>query len=113
MSTETNTTPKEGALRVWHIPQLPGAAFRVDVASPREGALLLRALADYDLFQLNHNIKPDYSNVQGLEVFEDGEWSDWYDAEGNGIDDVADELLAPPKPEQKPKRARGRRGDST
>jgi len=31
VSTKTNTTPKEGALRVWHIPQVPGAAFRVDV----------------------------------------------------------------------------------
>jgi hypothetical protein len=45
-------TPKTGALRVWHIPQIPGKPFRVGVATLREGALLLRVLADYDLFQI-------------------------------------------------------------
>ena len=87
--------PKKGALRVWHIPQVPGAAFRVPVSSPREGALLLRAIADYDIFQLRHNIKPDYCNAQGLEVYEDGEWCEWCDEEtGDDVRDAAERLLA-------------------
>ncbi len=89
-----NDTPKTGALRVWHIPQVPGKPFRVDVATPREGALLLRALADYDLFQFKSRIRPDYCNAQGLEVFEDGEWCEWESPDGADIGSVVDTLLA-------------------
>lgn len=102
-----SATPKTGALRVWHIPQVPGKPFHVDVATLREGALLLRALADYDLFQFKNRIKPDYCNAQGLEVFEDGEWSDWYNEEGDDIRAAGEALLAAPA--EKPKRIRGRR----
>jgi hypothetical protein len=45
-------------------------------------------LAIYDLFQLEYKIKPDYSNAQGLEIFEDKEWVDWQDEDGNDIDDI-------------------------
>ena len=97
----------EGSLRVWHIPQIPGKPFHVAVATPREGALLLRALADYDIFQFENRIKPDYANAQGLEVYEGGEWLEWENPDGGEIGDVASELLA--EPAEKPKRIRGRR----
>jgi hypothetical protein len=46
-----------------------------DVASAR---LLVNVLARYDLFQLQHNIKPDYSNAGGAEwrhpELTEGEW---------------------------------------
>jgi hypothetical protein len=77
---------KEGQLRVWHIPQVPMHAFRVYVETPKEARKILEILAIYDLFQLEYKIKPDYSNGQGLEVFENGEWTDWCDAEGEDID---------------------------
>lgn len=80
--------PKEGALRVWWIPQIPMAPFYVNVETIKEAKLLLNVLADYDAFQYAHKVKPDYSNVGGLQVLEDGEWSDWYDADGNSIDEV-------------------------
>ena len=92
-------TPKAGDLQVWHIPQIPGKAFRFDVKDPREAAVLLRALALYDIFQFENRIKPDYSNAAGLEVFEvnedhpKGDWNEWYDDEGRDIDEVAGELL--------------------
>ncbi|HET9063706.1 MAG TPA: hypothetical protein VFO62_10495 [Candidatus Binatia bacterium] len=72
-------------LRVWHIPQVPGARFFVPVESVAQARLILDTLARYDAFQLEHNIKPDYSNVGGLEVFEDGEWIEWEDDDGCDI----------------------------
>ena len=79
---------KSQKLRIWWVPQIPMSAFRVDVDSPREGKKLLDILAKYDLFQLRNNIKPDYSNAGGLEVYENGEWLDWENADGQNIDEV-------------------------
>ena len=47
----------------------------------REAKHFLSAFAYYDLFQFEHNVKPDFSNIGGLEVFEDGERI-WYDEDG-------------------------------
>jgi hypothetical protein len=43
-------------------------------------------LGEYDAFQYRYRVKPDYSNAGGLSVYEDGEWVDWYDDDGNDID---------------------------
>jgi len=81
-----------GQLEVWWIPQVPMTGFRVPVNSLVEAKLILKTLGDYDLFQFDNNIKPDYSNAGGLEVFRDGEWEEWYDDDmGEGIDDITDE----------------------
>jgi len=77
---------KAGDLRVWWIPQVPGKPFHVPVASVEEAVKIMNVLAEYDLFQLKHRIKPDYSNAGGLEVFEDDEWCGWWDEE-TGEDD--------------------------
>lgn len=88
MSTDT---PKIGDLRVWHIPQVPGNAFHVPVTSPEEAKKVIDLLANYDLFQLESRIKPDFCNVAGLEVYETdsgyGEpgWCEWCDPE-TGVD---------------------------
>jgi stage III sporulation protein SpoIIIAA len=79
---------KKGQLRVWHIPQMPMKAFRVYVKTPKDAKAILNVLAIYDLFQFENKIKPDYSNAQGLEVFENGEWSEWEDNYGFDIDDT-------------------------
>lgn len=79
-------------LRVWWIPQIPGKPFHVSVKDPKEAQLILRTLGQYDQFQLEHNIKPDYSNAGGLDVFEDGEWCEWYDEMGYSIDELDNEL---------------------
>jgi hypothetical protein len=76
-----------GALQVWWIPQVPGKPFTVPVATPAEAKKLLDVLANYDIFQFENRIKPDYCNAGGLSVFEDGEWTDWEDDEGRSIDD--------------------------
>lgn len=84
-----SATVKAGTqLRVWWIPQVPGAPFLVPVDSLKEAKLILKTLAEYDQFQLDNRIKPDYCNAGGLSVLEDGEWNDWYDEEGRDIDEV-------------------------
>ena len=74
-------------LRVWWIPQVPMESFKVDVRTIREAKKILNVLADYDKFQLEHNIKPDYSNTGGLEYFDEEtkEWSEFEDEDGNDI----------------------------
>lgn len=84
---------KVGELQVWWIPQVPMSPFEVDVESVAEGVKVMTVLADYDKFQLDNNIKPDYSNAGGLRRWianADGHggagWEDWYDEE-TGEDD--------------------------
>lgn len=81
-------------LRVWHIPQIPGKPFLVEVSSVEDGVRMMNALADYDLFQLENNIKPDYCNTNGLQIWDENltdedlidmelndKWVDWYNDE--------------------------------
>jgi len=80
---------KEGDLRVWWIPQVPmNNQFIVSVSSVAEAKNLLEVLGEYDAYQLTNRIKPDYCNAGGLSVYEDGEWVDWQDDDGNSIDDL-------------------------
>lgn len=91
--------PKQGDLRIWWVPQVPMKPFRVNVPDIKTAKLMLDALAAYDLFQLEHKVKPDFCNAGGLECFSqdgDGEWCEWYDPEtGDGIDEYElDEVTA-------------------
>ena len=79
--------PREGDLRVYWIPQVPMKAFEYNVKTLEEAAILLDVLAKYDIFQYENKVKPDYCNMGGLIVFEDGEWCDWYNEEGDSFDD--------------------------
>ncbi|WP_422451887.1 hypothetical protein [Endozoicomonas sp. ALC066] len=77
-------------LRVWWIPQIPCKPFYVEVGTVKEGVKLLDTLVKYDQFQLDNNIKPEFCNSGGLQMFdpeqpEEG-WSDWID-EDTGEDD--------------------------
>jgi len=69
-----------GGLRVWWIPQVPMKSFYFEIRRIEEGVILCRALARYDEFQFKNNIKPDFCNAGGIEIFENGEW--------NGIDNI-------------------------
>ena len=75
-------------LRVWHIPQFPMKQFFVPVSSEEEAILILKVLASYDDFQFRNNIKPDYSSASGLEILEDGEWSEYYNEDGDDIREI-------------------------
>ena len=74
------TTWKNGDLRVWHIQNPPRPATWYDVRSPIDGLGVMNELADRD-------IKAGIEmSVIGLCVYEDGDWVDWYDNEGDDID---------------------------
>lgn len=81
-------------LRVWWISQVSNCrTFYVPVDSVEDGKRLLDTLAAYDAFQFQNNIKPDYCNIGGLEVFNksDNEWEDWYlETDGYYFDNVDD-----------------------
>ena len=79
---------KPGDLQVWWIPQVPMKAFCVPVDTVAIGVKIMEVLADYDCFQFEHGVKPDYCNAGGLQRWcedSDGEgtpgWADWYDDE--------------------------------
>ena len=89
-------------LRVWWVPQIPCTTFYVDVDTVEEGVKLMDTLGKYDTFQLENNIKPDYCNVGGLQLFvgldcgydTDEGWEDWsHDDETLGYYDDPDEYL--------------------
>ena len=82
---------KQGDMRVWWIPQVPGKQYLVSVRSLEQAKLVLKVLAEYDLFQLAHNIKPDFSNAGGLCVLEgdtEDDWCDFESEDGLSIDDL-------------------------
>lgn len=74
-----------GDLRVWWIPQVPMKPFYVTVKTLDEAVLIVETLADYDRFQFENGVKGDYSNTGGLEVFEDGEWVEWCNSDGDDL----------------------------
>lgn len=75
-----------GALRVQHYPQIPCGPFIVPVFSVQDGVRIMDMLAEYDRFQLDAKIKPDYSSATCLLMFDGEEWCDWYD-DATGADD--------------------------
>lgn len=80
---------RENAIRVWHVPQVPGAMFYVSVSSISEARLVIKTLGRYDAFQFDENIKPDYCSASGLEERDNGNgtWFEWNDEDGNEIRD--------------------------
>lgn len=78
-------------LRVWHIPQVPGKPFYVPVKTPEEGKKVMDILAAYDLFQLENRIKPDFTNVSGLQRYDESE-KEWYDWDIETEDDYFDDV---------------------
>lgn len=73
--------PEEGDLAVWRIVNPPAKARHFAVPTPAVGAFFIQALSIADLG--NGDI---FSNVMGLNVYEDGEWIDWYDDDGEDIE---------------------------
>lgn len=78
-------TPKEGDLRVWHAWNFPDHMNRFRVPSVDEAKSMINQLAEADLARAEV-----YANAFGLEVYEDGDWSEWYNDDGMSITDLLD-----------------------
>lgn len=78
-------------MRVWHNCQV-GAVdnFYVDVNSVEEAIKVLKTLWDYDLFQYENGVKPDYCNASGLEEFNEktNDWEEYYNENGEDITEI-------------------------
>lgn len=70
---------KEGDLRVWWIRNAPSPAEFHIAADVADAKIVLKRLAERDMRDSRV-----VSNASGLEVFEGGEWHEWYDE--NGVD---------------------------
>ena len=79
-------------MRVWWDPQVGhNLVFYVPVKSVEEAKMVMDILAAYDCFQYNKNIKGDYCNCGGLEVYNESEgcWEDWsIETEDDYFEDV-------------------------
>jgi len=74
---------------VWWIPQVPMSPFKVLVSSLVQAKTIIESFAQYDKFQLENNIKPDYCNAGGVMVMEDGEWTDFWTEDGEEFDSLS------------------------
>lgn len=74
------TTHQEGDLRVWYINNPPN---RPTLHPVRD---IEAALTTYE--ELLREDKGEYHPAIGLEVFENGQWCEWYDDNGDDIQDV-------------------------
>lgn len=93
-------------LRVWHIPQVPMKAFFVETDSLETAVAIQNALANYDLFQYENNVKGDYSNASGIHIWDESlsdqdlidmeledRWVDWFYEDGQEFFDDPEEYL--------------------
>lgn len=82
----------EKKMRVWWMPQVgTDATFYIPITTIEEAKKIMDMLAAYDCFQWNHNIKPDYCNTGGVQVWDEDshEWNDWfYEDKDSYYDDV-------------------------
>lgn len=76
------------AFRVWWIPQIPGKPFEVLVTTYAAGIALCDVLADYDIFQYENRIKPDYANAGGVQGLE-ATTGDWVDIDEEDVETTA------------------------
>lgn len=89
--------PTPGALKVWYIPQVPMKPFEVEIPH-RDGdeekelalAVILRdTIINFSIFEFENNVKPDYSDMDGISRWEDnGDGFDWYDVDEEEIEAV-------------------------
>lgn len=85
--------PKEGDLRIYHIPQVGSdGVFCKEVPDVHTAIKMLDILAYYDLRLLELKLRSDFSNCQGLEVFEENEWVEYNDSEGFDINEIRNGL---------------------
>lgn len=87
--------PQENDLQLWFMPQLGGDTFTHRIDTPEEGAYLLDAISQYDLYCDRHGLRPDFANSGGVNRYENIDdaldWYTYYDDEtGEEVEDRYD-----------------------
>ena len=87
---------ENGDLRVWYIPQVPSNnPFYVFVSSPEMAGKVISLLISFSDHEHQNHIKLSYTDASGLEVYEDGAWSEWYSEDGADIDEFTEDGVEP------------------
>lgn len=91
MSTQTKW-------RIWWVPQVPMKAFEREVPDLATAEVLISTLANYDTFQFENNIKPDYCNAGGIQyshpLIDEGDWIELEDDEHDRAAQIEEIRLA-------------------
>lgn len=79
--------------RVWWISQIPlrrgQKPFYVEAPNFKTALLLDATLGRYDIYQYENNIKPDFSNTGGIQVW-DADENDWISIDESEYDEWED-----------------------
>lgn len=65
-------------LQVWHYPNIPCEAFRVEVKDEFEAYKIMNVLADQHNWLEKNKFIPDFSNDIPIMMFDKGEWVEYY-----------------------------------
>lgn len=87
-------------LRINWYPQIPCKPFHIPIQTVAEGTKIMAILADYDQFQYQQKIKPDYANTGTIQIFDPNDHTDspngsWIDHNEDDEDDEDDEEDTP------------------
>ena len=75
---------KKGDLKVWYIDRVPSnKTTKIKVKNIDEAILVINAFIKRDL-----NDERITDNAMGLQVFENGEWCEYYNEDGEDIDTI-------------------------
>lgn len=86
-------TPPKKKMRVWWMHAVPGPIFYTEVFTLVQAKLLLKTLADYDLYLERVGLVGKHGNAGGLEVHDGKEWCEWESPTGDSIDDMQFEVV--------------------
>lgn len=70
--------------RIWYVPQIPCESFKREYSSVEECLETLELLTDFSRFEYENKIKPDYSEMFGMEYWCDDDQceEDWCEIDG-------------------------------
>ena len=77
-------------LRLCYVHNVPNNPVFIDVDSVKQAIDIKEVIANVMLDLQENNQIPDFSNVFWLEVFEDDEWLEWTNEDGESFDEVSE-----------------------
>ena len=64
--------------RAWYVAKMPMKAFTVETTNAIDAEKILDVLEDFSLFEIQNNVKPDYAEAGGIDIW-DEEYQEWTD----------------------------------